>query len=319
MTNNSPVVQVKSIIENVSSNFEELAKAHGVVDYKKEASFAMQLMKPDRNGKNFLRDTALRDPESLQYSVLNVASIGLSLNPALKHAYLVPRQGKVILDISYMGMCHLATESGSLAWVQSRLVFEGETVTVEFGKAPLHQTNMFGKKDKIIGCYVVAKTNDGDFLTESMMIEDIENIRDRSESYKKGYGPWISDYGEMVKKTVVKRAFKMWPKTDKRMFEASHMLNTTNEEGINFTEENKIEICSKEQLETIRRILPKMPGGGRSEEAFLGHAKNVAKYEIESIEDLNVNDAQILIRQIEKYDIETKESNEWPEVEIENT
>jgi recombination protein RecT len=308
MTNTNLVVQVKQIIDNVSSSFEELAKTHGIVDYKKEASFAMQLMKPDRNGKNFLRDTALKDPESLQYAVLNVASIGLSLNPALKHAYLVPRMGKVILDISYMGMCHLATESGAIAWIQSRLVYEGESITVEFGKAPKHQTDMFAKKDKIIGCYVVAKTNDGDFLTESMSIEEIFKIRDRSESFKKGYGPWITDTNEMIKKTVVKRSFKMLPKTDKRMLEANHMLNTVNQEGINFEEENKIEICSKEQLEIIRRILPKMPNGGRSEGEFLIHAKKVAKYEIESIEDLNVNDAQILIRQIEKFDI--KEINE---------
>jgi recombination protein RecT len=37
-----------------------------------------------------------------------VAAIGITLNPASKLAYLVPRDGMVCLDISYMGLLHRA-------------------------------------------------------------------------------------------------------------------------------------------------------------------------------------------------------------------
>jgi recombination protein RecT len=41
-------------------------------------------------------------------------------------AYLVPRDGKVCLDISYMGMMHLAQQCGAIQWGQAVLVREGD-------------------------------------------------------------------------------------------------------------------------------------------------------------------------------------------------
>jgi hypothetical protein len=53
-----------------------------------------------------------------------------------------------------------------------------------------------------------------------MNAEEIYGVRDRSEAYKaKKSGPWVTDFGEMAKKTVVRRAFKMWPSTDQNAME----------------------------------------------------------------------------------------------------
>lgn len=43
----------------------------------------------------------------------------------------------------------------------------------------------------------------------------------------------------MVKKTVIKRAYKLWPKTD-RLDGAVHYLNTENGEGLAVIEEQKV-------------------------------------------------------------------------------
>ena len=84
------------------------------VKFSTESQFAIQAFQ----GNKFLADTARKNMASLQNAIINVASIGISLNPANKHAYLVPRDGKICLDISYMGLLHLAMSTGSIMWCQ---------------------------------------------------------------------------------------------------------------------------------------------------------------------------------------------------------
>jgi recombination protein RecT len=88
----------------------------------------------------------------------------------------------------------------------------------------------------VVGVYVVAKTADGDYLTTAMSTDEINSIRDRSSAWKawvkdKRKCPWVTDWGEMAKKTVVKRAYKYWPKTE-RLEQAIHHLNTDGGEGL---------------------------------------------------------------------------------------
>ncbi|MCP5006447.1 MAG: DNA recombinase, partial [Planctomycetes bacterium] len=89
------------------------------VTWEKESQFALQALQKN----DYLRDVASRATTTLQNSIINVAAIGISLNPALKHAYLVPRDKQVVLDISYMGLLHLAVKTGSILFGQSKLVY----------------------------------------------------------------------------------------------------------------------------------------------------------------------------------------------------
>lgn len=198
------------------------------VTWQKESQFAIQLFQAN----DFLAKTALSNPVSAQNAIINVAAIGISLNPAMKHAYLVPRKGSVCLDISYMGLLHLAMESGSILWGQAVIVHEKDEFKLNgLGNLPEHNYSPFGDRGSIIGAYCTVKTSQGDYLTECMSIDDIYSIRNRSESYKRGSGPWVTDAGEMIKKTVVKRANKYWPKVE-RLSNAIEYLNTVGGEGI---------------------------------------------------------------------------------------
>lgn len=199
------------------------------VDWAKESQFAIQLFQSN----DYLAKIALSNPISAQNAIINVAAIGVSLNPALKHAYLVPRQGKVCLDISYMGLLNLAIESGSIMWGQSVIVRANDEFKLTgLSSEPIHNYNPFNSdRGDIVGAYCTVKTCTGDFLTECMSIEDIYKIRARSESFKRNSGPWVSDEGEMIKKTVVKRGQKYWPKST-RLSNAIEYLNTENGEGI---------------------------------------------------------------------------------------
>jgi len=231
---NNAVATITNEINAMRGSFNAvMAERH--MNFEREAGFAIQAI----TANDYIMKVALGNPQSVRDAVTNIASIGISLNPAKKQAYLVPRKNKICLDISYMGLIDLATDTGSIKWAQANLVYQGDTFASNgLDKAPLHTFDPFSKnRGDIVGVYVVVKTADGEYLTETMTIEECFAIRDRSEAWTKNEsGPWKTDQGEMIKKTVVKRAYKYWPKTE-RLENAIHYLNTDGGEGIVFNQE----------------------------------------------------------------------------------
>jgi recombination protein RecT len=204
------------------------------ISFEREAEFAIQILQQN----DYALGLATKNRQSVINAVTNVAAIGISLNPAKKQAYLVPRDGKICLDISYMGLIDLATATGSIKWAKAAIVHVNDRFTLNgYDKPPEHQFNPFGgDRGDPVGAYVVVKTADGDYLTEAMSVAEINDIRDRSSAWKawiekKKKCPWVTDWGEMAKKTVIKRAHKTWPKTE-RLDHAIYHLNTDGEEGL---------------------------------------------------------------------------------------
>jgi len=200
------------------------------INFDREAEFALQSL----YGNDYAMKIAMQNRQSVLNAVVNIAAIGISLNPAKKQAYLVPRDGKICLDISYMGLMDLAIDSGSVRWGQAELVYESDLFElVGVDKEPVHKRAPFARdRGDVVGVYVVVKTADGDYLTDTMSREEIDGIMNRSQSVKSGKAsPWKTDWGEMAKKTVVKRAYKYWPKTE-RLDTAIHHLNTDGGEGL---------------------------------------------------------------------------------------
>lgn len=204
------------------------------LNFEREAEFAIQTIQAN----DYSTKLAMGNRQSVVNAVTNIAAIGISLNPAKKQAYLVPRDGKICLDISYIGLMDLAMASGAIRWGQAKLVHTNDRFELNgFDKQPTHTFNPFSKdRGEVVGVYVVVKTSDGDYLTETMSIDEVNAIRDRSSAWKawiskKSSCPWVTDPGEMAKKTCVKRAYKFWPKTE-RLEQAIHYLNTDGNEGL---------------------------------------------------------------------------------------
>lgn len=198
-----------AVIKKTEVSFNKKAPVYMAFD--KEAHFATQLITKN----NFSVTTAQKNPESLQSAMINVAAIGLSLNPANQDAYLVPRDGAICLDISYKGLIKLATNTGSIKWVQAEIVYESDTFEFRgVGKKPKHNADPFGDRGSPKGVYCVAKTADGDFLVTTMSASEVEDVRNTSKAKDSQYSPWTTFPMEMWKKTVIKRASKQWPKTD---------------------------------------------------------------------------------------------------------
>jgi recombination protein RecT len=228
------------VIDMGEERFNKIAPTH--MDFNKEKGFAIQVLE----NNSYLKKVALENKASLLQAITNVAAIQLSLNPAKKQAYLIPRnvkignswQSRVYLEVSYMGFCDMATSTGVISWIQANTVYsEDDFLDNGPGREPAHTYNPFAKQDargEFVGAYCVAKTKEGDFLTTIMTAEEIDAIKNSSESVKAfkdknrgNGGPWMTDFKEMAKKTVVRNAFKMWPKTKEmdRLGEAVQISN----------------------------------------------------------------------------------------------
>jgi len=245
-------VTPESTIVAVQGDFERLASPHASVMWEAEQNYAIQQIYKN----NFTTKVAVGNPVSVQNAVRNIAAIGLTLNPALKYAYLVPRDGQICLDVSYMGLMHLAQDTGSVIWSQCKIVHKNdEYMNKGASVEPDHAYNAFGDRGDIVGAYCVVKLADGDYLTHEMKIEDVFAIRDRSMAWKKSKsGPWATDEKEMIKKTVVKQASKYWPKVE-RMQEAIKMVNEESGEGIDFEAEKQERLQASPSYQSSQNLI----------------------------------------------------------------
>jgi len=186
--------------------------------FAKECSFALQHLT-----KNPYLQKAT--PNSLLTSVLNIAQVGLTLNPVQKLAYLVPRyiNGNVecCLEPSYQGLVKLLTDSGSANNVYAHLVYSEDNFEQILGTENeiIHKPKL-GKRGEVVGVYAVAVLANGSKQVEVMDISEINEIRDSSESYKAFKAGkaksaiWETWFDEMARKTVIKRLVKYLPKSN---------------------------------------------------------------------------------------------------------
>ncbi len=221
-------------VRKAKARFEALVKSSGLdVNYGAEALYATQALM----GSDYLSRIASENPTSLQMAIVNVAAVGLTLNPARGLAALVPRDGAIRLDIMYRGLVHIAVETGSILWAKAELVYSKDKYVHNGPWAvPTHVFDPFGPRGDVIGGYCLAKMPDGEFLVETMAEAEFLKVRGTSSAWTKREagkrGPWEAWPDEMRKKTLVKRASKTWPAKTPRLAEAMQILNEDNGEGL---------------------------------------------------------------------------------------
>lgn len=160
---------------------------------------------------------------SIYVSMLQAAQFGLELDPVLGHAYLVPYKDRCQLMIGYKGYMVLARRSGEVTSINAKIIHAKDRFEYEDGlERKLIHTPFMGAEEPgpIVGAYVVARFNNGDFAMDVMAKRDIDAIRKRSRASDSG--PWVTDYAAMAMKTVIRRAVKFWP-TSVEMQQAANL------------------------------------------------------------------------------------------------
>ena len=209
-----------AVIDRAKDMMPELKKFSSAnpfeMNYSQECGFAIMAIQ----NNPFLLNCS---PDSMKSAIINVALTGISLNPALKYAYLVPRrinnELRATLDISYMGMIKILTDAGAVKNVSADVVYFHDHFVYSQGSKPMieHKPDLLKDRGEPVGAYAIAYFRDGGFQFEVMAKPEIEKVRATSESWKndktRQYSPWETWTDEMWKKTVLKRLFKVLPKT----------------------------------------------------------------------------------------------------------
>ena len=157
-------------------------------------------------------------PGSFLGAMMTAAQLGLEPNTPLGQAYLIPYNNKGKLEcqfqLGYKGLIDLAYRSGEISVIQAHTVYENDEFEYELGLDPKLRHVPFKGTDKgdPSWFYAVFKTKDGGFGFEVMSIEDIRKHASKySQSYNSSYSPWKTNFEEMAKKTVLKKALKYAP------------------------------------------------------------------------------------------------------------
>jgi recombination protein RecT len=156
---------------------------------------------------------------SLMGAIMQAAQLGLEPG-LLGHCYIIPYGKEAQFIIGYKGMIDLARRSGNVKSIAAREVYENDLfhVTYNIGAEvdDMTHTPWFSRESEgftdpgeLRGVYVIAKFNDGGYHFHYMTKKQIDDHRKRSKASAKG--PWVTDYIEMAKKTVVRSAWKWLP------------------------------------------------------------------------------------------------------------
>lgn len=146
--------------------------------------------------------------------LLDLSSWGLE--PDGRRAHLIPYGKECTLILDYKGIVELCFRSGYVLNIHADVVRSGDEFVYSVGKVQKHTPWAFrmdedkpSKAGEIVAAYCIVDMKDGASKHEVMTLDEVESIRSRSKAGKSG--PWVTDFSEMAKKTVFRRASKWLP------------------------------------------------------------------------------------------------------------
>jgi recombination protein RecT len=148
---------------------------------------------------------------SLFGSIMTLAQLGLAPDAVLGEAYLIPYGTDCQLVVGYKGLVSLAHRSGQVARFQARAVYERDEFSYEFGLNESLVHKPCGESDdaKLTHVYAVLEYKDGSKVFDVMTKKEVDFARAKSKGAKNPV--WNSHYGEMAKKTIIRRLAKIAP------------------------------------------------------------------------------------------------------------
>lgn len=198
----SAIATLRDLLEKSKSKFQDVIPKHLSADRLVRVAIVACSRTPK---------LLLCTPVSVLNSVMQAAQLGLEPGGPLGDAYLVPYKETCQLIVGYRGLISLARRSGQIESLEAHVVHAKDRFICRWGLSPVldHEPDWSENPGAIVAVYAVAKLKDGGTQAEVMTKPQVDAIRTRSRA--SGEGPWVSDYEEMARKTVVRRLCKYLP------------------------------------------------------------------------------------------------------------
>jgi phage RecT family recombinase len=207
-TDNEKVVSIRKSLEQRKETIGALVpegfKSHNLDRWIKRAMLYLS-SKPDM--KKHI--ASAQGFAAFTECVFKAAELGLAIDGRL--AYAVPFKGKLTFVISYIGMIAVAKRAKVIVDCEARLVYDKDafSVRVKDDKTELiHEPCLTSDRGNVKGAYARVWIPGGQWRMEWMNVAELAAIRQRSPAGNSG--PWVTDTGEMQKKTVLRRLLKLY-------------------------------------------------------------------------------------------------------------
>jgi recombination protein RecT len=196
----SPLAAARSDVERMEGQFKLALPAHIPVE-----RFARVVMTAVGSNPDLLR----ADRASLLEASLKAAQDGLL--PDGRDGALVIYGQKVQWMPMIAGILKKVRNSGELLSISAYVAHEKDKFFYRLGDDETieHEPFLDGDPGKPRIVYAVAKTKDGGTYREVMTVGEVEKIRAVSKA--RNSGPWTQWWGEMARKTVLRRLAKRLP------------------------------------------------------------------------------------------------------------
>jgi recombination protein RecT len=191
--------EVRSAIERMSPQFKAALPAHVSVD-----RFVRVTLTAVQTNPNLLN----ADRRTLFAAATKAAQMGLL--PDGREGAIVTFKDQAQWMPMVAGIMKLVRNSGEISTWSVQAVYENDTFDFCLGDEEhiTHKPNL-ANRGKLIAVYSIVTMKDGEKSREVMSVEDVLAIKARSRSGNSG--PWVSDFAEMAKKTVIRRHSKRLP------------------------------------------------------------------------------------------------------------
>ena len=153
--------------------------------------------------------------QSFMSAVRECANLGII--PGGNQASIIPYKNKATFILGFGGVISLAYRSGYVTNITAEVVLKNDEFKYSKGDdakiyhVPNDDTPHDEKNNPITHAYCIIALKEGGKVREVMNRFEIDKVRDVSPA--KSSGPWVQWFGEMAKKTVIKRAGKKIPQS----------------------------------------------------------------------------------------------------------